>query len=403
MNVVSATSENTYNLPFIEKNYFHHEITIWHQLNEKYRSEYQNIVDEINLDHPNMRIQLVYVDEMWDALSTAIPNGIGPDIVVYPTDPIGEWGLTGILTPLNSYGVDQAFLEDNYDPVTVKGVTLNDQIWGIPHTQEGIALVYNKNLITAAEIPAANDFDSLMMHVEQFKIAYPNKYYLCDQGLGGMDSYHVAPIYLGQGMNAYGGYVDEHGTVYMTTTVAINAAGWISNLSVYGPSATNSTICRNMFINEEAAVWWTGPWAIPDLKNNNIDYGIAPMGSPIVGVSAFMLTTNAVDRGITDSAIFIMKYFGSAGVQRRVTITNGTVPANTAALNDPDVQALYEVAKFGAALRLGTPFPNHIYGPCQWDPVSQATLAIWEGSQTPEQAMNTAQAAIEACIAAISP
>ena len=48
------------------------------------------------------------------------------------------------------------------------------------------------------------------------------------------DSYHPAPIYFGFGLSEYGGYVDEDGTVYMTTTEAISAADWIFDFSVNG-------------------------------------------------------------------------------------------------------------------------------------------------------------------------
>jgi len=90
-------------------------------------------------------------------------------------------------------------------------------------------------------------------------------------------------------------------------------------------------------------------------------------------------------------------------VQRRLTLANRTIPANTAALNDPDVQALYDIAQFGASVNLGTPVGNHPYANCQWGPVGDATMAIWDGTQTPEEAMNAAQAAIEDCVAAIGP
>jgi arabinogalactan oligomer/maltooligosaccharide transport system substrate-binding protein len=84
-------------------------------------------------------------------------------------------------------------------------------------------------------------------------------------------------------------------------------------------------------------------------------------------------------------------------------LANRTIPANTAALNDPDVQALYDIAQFGASVNFGTPMGNHIYANCQWGPVGDATMAIWDGTQTPEEAMNVAQAAIEDCVAAIGP
>ena len=108
-----------------------------------------------------------------------------------------------------------------------------------------------------------------------------------------------------------------------------------------------------------------------------------------------MLTTNAVERGDAQAAVEEMKYFGSAEIQKRLALANQTIPANTTALNDPEVQAIYEIAQFGEGINLGTPMGNHIYSSCQWDPVSDATMAIWDGSQTPQQAMYTAQGLTE--------
>ena len=73
----------------------------------------------------------------------------------------------------------------------------------------------------------------------------------------------------------------------------------------------------------------------------------------------------------------------SAEVQEQLTLANHTVPANTAALNDPDVQTIYEVARFGESLHQGTPMANHSYGGCQWGPVGEATVGNLEWSSNP--------------------
>ena len=117
----------------------------------------------------------------------------------------------------------------------------------------------------------------------------------------------------------------------------------------------------------------------------------------------YMMTTNAVTRGKSEAVIEILMYLGGADIQKQLTLANKTIPANTAALNDPDVQAIYEVSHFGESLNRGTAMDNGIYNACQWDPVAQATMNIWDGSQTPEMAMDFAQTMIEACIAGFSP
>lgn len=373
-------------------------ITIWQQWNEAYLPGYQQVFDEYAAAHPDITINLYNPGDMESALATYIPYGAGPDVVAYGNAQIGSWAEAGYLVPLNPW-IDPGYLNSNFEPAAVNGVTWADQFWGIPDTQEGIALVYNHDLITDTEIPASDDFAGFFADAVQFQADNPGVYYLCNQGLGGVDTYHDAPIYFGFGLNEYGGYIDEEGTVYMTTTEAISAAEWIDDFSVNGPVTTTFETCKNMLINGEAAIWWTGPWAIPDLQNAGVDYGIAPMGSPFVGVWNYMLTSNGYDRGKAEMVVDLLLYLGSAEVQEQLTLANHTVPANTPALNDPDVQAIYEVARFGESLLLGTSMANHIYSGCQWGPVGDATWAIWSGAQTPLEAMNTAQAAIEACIA----
>jgi len=112
-----------------------------------------------------------------------------------------------------------------------------------------------------------------------------------------------------------------------------------------------------------------------------------------------MLSKNAVDRGNQAVALDIIKYFTSAEVQAQLAVANKTIPASTAALQDPDVQALLTLQGFGASLNLGVPMANTPFASAQWGPVGDATTALWNGAQTPEEAMAGAQQAIESAIA----
>jgi arabinogalactan oligomer/maltooligosaccharide transport system substrate-binding protein len=156
-----------------------------------------------------------------------------------------------------------------------------------------------------------------------------------------------------------------------------------------------------MITEGNAAAWWTGPWAIADLEAAGIDYGILPFGKPFVGIKTLMITKNAVDRGTAETALDIIKYYTNTANETTVALANKTIPANSAALIDPQVQALAAVKGFGAALNLGVPMANTPYAGAQWGPVGDATNAIWNGSQTPEEALAAAQKAVEDAIAAM--
>jgi arabinogalactan oligomer / maltooligosaccharide transport system substrate-binding protein len=290
-----------------------------------------------------------------------------------------------------------AFLESNFEPAAVNGVVWQDQIWGLPESQEGIALVYNRAIASEADFPAnPSDFQDLLAKARAFRQANPDKYLVCNQGLGNPDAYHVGAIYFGHGVSEY---VDDQGNVYINSPEALAAGEWMTQFRDVAPSETSHEICRTMLQEGQAAAWWTGPWAIADLEAAGMDYGILPMGSPFVGVKTLMISKNAVDRGNAEVALDIIRFFTNAENSKAIALANKTIPANTAALNDAEVAALATISGFGASLNLGVPMANTPFAGAQWGPVGDATTAIWNGSQTPAEALQAAQEAMETAIA----
>lgn len=371
-------------------------IQIWHGWAGEYFTPIEEVFNAYEEAHPGVTIELSKPDNLNDAAKVAIPAGEGPDIFAWANDQIGTQALAGNIVPLNDLGVDQGFLESTYEPAAVSGVVWQGQIWGLPETQEGIALVYNKDLVTEEYLPTdPMDFADLLAKATQFK-ADKGIPLFCNQGFPGADAYHVAPVYFGFGMPSY---VDDEGGVHLDTAEGVAAGQWLKEVSAVLDQEASHDICKSSITEGKVGAWWTGPWAIADLEAANINYGIIPMGRPFVGIKTLMLTANAADRGNAEVAVDIMKYFTSAEVQKQLALTNKTIPAATAALQDPEVQALSTVAGFGASLNLGIPMANTPYASAQWTAVGDATAAIWNGAQTPEEAVAAAQKAIEDQIA----
>ncbi len=361
---------------------------------------YQQVMDDYHQLHPNITIRMLKPDDLYAALKTAVPAGNGPDIVIWANDRIGELESQNLIVPIDQY-VPADYIINTFEPAAAKGVTYKNQVWGLPDTQEGIALVYNKGVITSTELPNPTDFNDFLTKATQYQRSHPDKTYLCNQGLGGTDAYHVAPIYFGHGLKNYGGYVDENGVAYLDTAEALAAANWINNFRPYGTPNGDYSQCQNGLIAGDIAMWWTGPWALPEIKSSGINYGIAPMGNPFVGIKVYLVTPNAISRANVPALYDLLQYFGSAAVQKQITLVNSSTPANTEALNDPTVQAMYDIKQFGLALNAGVPMGNSMYVLCQWSPVGEETLNVWIGFKTPANAMADAQTAIEACIAGL--
>lgn len=375
-------------------------ISIWHGWSGAYldaiAAAFANYTATVN---PCVKVELTFTQDIANAITVAIPAGEGPDIIAWANDAIGTQALAGNIVDLTTLGVDVPFLEANYEPAAVAGVQYSGGIWGIPESQEGIALIYNKDIVTEEYLPTdPMDFADLLAKAEKFKAdkGFP---LICNQaltGTGGGDAYHAAPIFFGFGLPSY---VDETGKAYLDTPEALAAGEWISSLSKVSDAETSYDICLAGLKEGKYGMWWTGPWAVAGVEEAGLNYGITQMGKPFVGVKTLMLSKNAVDRGNAEDALAVAEYFASAEGQKPVALANKTIPAATGALNDPEVAALYAVAEFGKSLALGIPMASSPYASAQWGPVGQAVVSIWSGAQSPADALAATQKAIMDAIA----
>jgi len=373
-------------------------ITIWHQWDGAYLDAITKVFNQYMTDHPGVTIDLSKPNDVTASLKVAIPAGQGPDILAWANDQIGSNALAGNIVPLDDQGVTMDFLNSTYEPAAVNGVVWQGKIWALPESQEAIALVYNKDLVTADYLPTdPTNMTDFLAKAEKF---YTDKKIplVCNQGFKGGDAYHIAPVFFGFGLKQY---VDDQGNVTINTPEAINAMKWLLDLKTKGGllKDADDAACRTAFETGKVGMDWTGPWAIADFDKANVNYGIVPMGRPFVGIKALMLTKNAVDRGNAALALDIMKYYTNAANETAVAVANKTIPANTAALKDPSVQALPTLAGFGASAAQGVPMANTPFANAQWGPVGDAVGAIWGGTQTPDVALAAAQKAIEDAVA----
>lgn len=373
-------------------------LTIWNQWSGDYLDAIKTALNSCAAQ-VGMTVDVSSPQDVPSALQVAIPAGQGPDMIGWANDSIGKYALAGDIVELGTVGIDMSFLQSTYEPAAVNGVVWQQKIWALPEVQEAIALVYNKALVTDKYLPTDPlNFDDLLAKATQFAADNPGKFLVCNQGLGGSDPYHEAPVFFGFGVPSY---VDDQGKVYLNTPEALKAAEWLVKFKAVSPAETSYDICKAGLVDGTYGMWWTGPWAIADIEKAGIDYGIQPMGKPFVGIKTLMLTTNAQDRGTAENALAVMKCYTNAATQKTLALANKTIPAQTAALKDPEVQALYTVKQFGAAAEVGVPMANTPYADAQWTPVGDAVQAIWTGSQTPDVALAAAQKAIEDAIAAM--
>jgi arabinogalactan oligomer/maltooligosaccharide transport system substrate-binding protein len=370
------------------------KITIWHQWDGKYLDAILAAFKDYEKAHPDIQIDLSKPNDVKNALNVAIPAGQGPDIIGWANDAIGDQALKGNIVALDDLGVDAAFMKSTYEPAAVAGVSWKDKIWALPETQEAIALVYNKDLVTDKYMP--KDLPDLLTKATAFQKDNPGKTLVCNQAFGGNDAYHMAPIYFGFGVPQY---VDEEGKGYLNTPEMIKGAQWLVDMSKVSLKENSYDICNAALKEGKVGMWWTGPWAIAAVEDNKVNYGILGMGRPFVGIKTMMISKNAVDRKTDKIALDIIKFYTSAEVQKKLSLANKTIPAATAALKDAEVAKLAAVIGFGTAANKGVPMSPSPFSSAQWDPVGKASQAVWTGAQKPDEAMAAAEKALDDAVA----
>jgi len=113
---------------------------------------------------------------------------------------------------------------------------------------------------------------------------------------------------------------------------------------------------------------------------------------PVVGGKAFMLTKNAKNPAL---ALDFMKFFTNEANQASMCASTGEIPSNLAAGQDPKITSNAAISAFVTQVKTGgVPFPNAPYMGQVWGPLQKALLAVWNGSEQPQAALNQAQTTI---------
>jgi arabinogalactan oligomer/maltooligosaccharide transport system substrate-binding protein len=371
-------------------------ITIWHSWASDYFGPKQAIFAAYVQAHPDVAIKLLNVSDISSKAQNAVPAGVGPDIIAWVDDQIGQNSLVGVIDPIDGQaGIDTNYLKANYPDVAANAMTYNGHIYGLPETMEAITFIYNKALITADKLPKTTTELTTMM--KSYNAANPGKYFAVWDPT---NAYTNAPWFYGAG----GQYVDDQGNAHLDSTQALATAQWIRSLQGLMPKDIDGNTADALFNDGKAAIELTGPWRIADLKKSGMDFGLAKIPAvdfgdkgparPFVGVKCLMLAHGSKNATV---ALDVMKFYTSAAEEQTMAQGTGEVPAATsaaAALASNPV-----VAGFNAQAVDGVPLPNTPFMGALWDPVLKAYTALYKGTDDPKAVMTASQAAATSALA----
>lgn len=370
-------------------------ITIWHGYEGSYLDAKKAIYDQYTKLYPNVTINLVHKPNLTDAVTAAAGAGQGPDVVAWVDDQIGKWVKLEAIKPMDPY-VSKDYMTSQFTQAAVDAATFEGKIYGMPEAVEAITIIYNKKLIQSAQIPKTTD--GLVSFAKTYSQSNPGSYGVV---WNPKDAYFQAPWIYGSG----GFYVKADGTVGLNTSGTKAGFNYVASFKGAMPAGVDYGIADTLFKEGKAAMIINGPWSVADYLKAGVDYGYAtlPMvagsskpASPFVGVKTLMLGAYAQNPAL---AVDVMKFFSNQANQTQMVLTTREIPANKLALADPKVQAIPDIAGFGAQVKNGVPLPNTPFMSALWDPVAKALEAVWTGKQSVDAALSDAQTAAEKNVA----
>ena len=335
-------------------------VTVWTHFVEVQELTWLQSQAQAYEQQTGIRIDIVEVpfDDIRQKLTLGAAEGDAADLIVtIPHDWVGELAASGVLEPLRRY-VDSTYLE-GLQPVAVEALSYEGQLFGIPMFMEGIALLYNRELVERApetweeflEVAQAHTTGSTFGFLYQLDIPY--------YGYGWWRSYggYIFGESPDGGLNASDiGLGGEPGYA---------AAKFIKDLRyTYNlvPEGIDYPVANSAFIDGAAAMILNGPWAVGDYREAGLDFGIAPMPSPpgamhewgpMVGVQGIVL--NAYSNN-TEAAVAFAEFLVQPAQQVSFNQAGGRIPvaleATEQLTDDPIVQG------FSASIERGDPMPN---------------------------------------------
>lgn len=362
------------------------KLIVWES--DGYEKEFvEYAIAEFNKKYPDVTIEYQPVGHTDSTQKIELdgPNGEGADVFAAPHDKLGRLVTAGLI--LENDALDTSEFID----LSIRATTYEKKLYGYPCGIETYALFYNKDIVDTP----ANTFEEIIEFSKTFNDPSNNKFALMWEAA---NAYYDYLFLGGYGADLFGEKGDDKNTLGFDTENGIEAMKFLQKLRcVYDVEAADTTWDPMMLAFKEgnAAYMINGPWAIEDIRDADVNFGIVklpllPNGrnpiafSGIRGnyVSAFTKYPNA-------AKLFAAFMSSKELLQKRFEITSQIPPRNNITFSDEYnelIKGIFEQAQYAV------PMPSIPEMDSYWPTMGGAFGNIWNGAdvQTELEAAATA-------------
>ena len=366
--------------------------------------EIVNNYNETNTDNIQINMDIMPNDTLQQKLPAAIATNTAPDLVLFGVENIAPYVANDSLEDISDFWETADVDESNFLDNVVELSYVDGKLYGTPMQYNVSYLYWNKDLFEAAgldpETPPAT-LDELADFAEKCTDASKNQYGL---------ALPVQTTYM-QFLWANGGDADdpETGTNLLDSEENLATLQWLQDLAVnkkVTPVNSTGSDCDAMLQAGQIAMYFSGPWQINGLREQGINFGIAPCPagtdgaySPAGGCS--YVIPKGTDQETKEAAYKFMKYWLSDEVLKEWSRKNGFPVWSETLMEDPEIQndevlsAISEATQIGRSYNLGYSLASQIDNDVMF-PMFEKVLT---GAASPEDALKEASATMDTVLA----
>ncbi|MGG5173349.1 sugar ABC transporter substrate-binding protein [Pseudarthrobacter sp. J1738] len=374
-------------------------ITMW--VDAERSPALKEITEKFKAD-TGIEVKLVIKDfaAVRDDFITQVPTGKGPDLIVGPHDWIGKFVQNGVIAPVE-LGDKAAGFQDS----SIKAMSYNGSLYGVPYAVENIALLRNTAIVDAK----AATLDEVVANGQKAVAAGKAKYaFLVGMDPKQGDPYHLYPLQSSMGSQVFGKAADggyDAKQLLIGDAAGIAFAKKLAQWGDAGEKIINSNItgdiAKEKFLAGQSPYYLTGPWNVPDVQKKGIKFAVDELptaggspAQPFIGVNGFFISAKSANALATNE--FVTNYLTSEAAQDSMFKAGGRPPALKASFEKASSDPV--VAAFGKIGANGVPMPAIPEMSAVWADWGATELAIIKGKADPTEAWTKMAASIKAKI-----
>jgi len=368
------------------------DITVWHSYRGSEQTALNQLKDSFNASQDRYRVVLLAIpySAFPDKLTTAIPNGNGPDAFIIAHERTGDWAESSVIRKLDEGYL--AKIKETMIPSTVEAFKYSGSYWGVPLSFKSLVMFYRTDMIK--EPPA--DTDAMIALAKKFTDHSSGRYGL---GLEATSVYYAAPFITGFNGGfclENGGKTDEACIDNEGNRKALSFISDLVNVHAIVPTEATSVLITQLFNNGSIPMVINGPWFSGEI-NSGVPYSVAVL--PVVSetgnvMKPFLTVDGYFFSGHKSADIEGAKVFGDfiiSNESAKVRAVTGRQAVSTRSVyDDPDVASDKLLNIFKKQAEISVPMSNLPQMRVVWEPMAKALRKVLRNSTDAGSALKAA-------------